>query len=804
VGRKKKKKLKAQYKPKQPKVPEPELSGKEAKIAKIRASMDKLEREYRQGKITKTIYEQMKAEHETKIRKLEQPSFFEKVSIYNVLLILILALSFYIRAILPQGSVFIGDIVRFGGNDPWYHMRLVENTIHNFPHRIMFDPYTHFPYGNSLHFGPLFDQTIAFLALLVGFGSPSQHTIEAVGAYFPAVLGTLVVIPVYVIGREIFDRRVGILSALLVAIMPGQFLSRSLLGFTDHHVAETLLSTLTIMFFLLAVKKANEQELTFEHVLKKDWNALKTPIIFSALAGLMLGCYLLCWVGALLFAFVIAVYVVIQCVVDHMRGKSPEYLCVAGIITFVISLIMVTPLVVQGWGMYSQLHIFSLVAGILAFLILGAISKTMNQRNINRSYYPLGLIGVGIIGIVIVRIINPSLFNSMVGSFHIFHPTGGALTIAEVSSIFYRGGQFSLEQVWYNFPGITPIIPFTSTFFIAIFSMMLVVRHIIKEWRPEDVLLVVWSVIMLFATIGQNRFAYYFVVNVAILSGYFGIKALELGGLGKLYEHFKRRVADTGDVGWFASRYVKWHHVFVVVFVALLLIYPNVNITMGSGPGAARWTGGPNMDWYSALDWMRYNTPDPGLDYYALYEEPASGEAYQYPDSAYGVMSWWDYGHWITRIAHRIPNANPFQAGIGGPGPNGTIRPGACMFFTATNESTANWILDELGSKYVITDIEMATGKFWAMGTFAEGGDVNKYWAKYQVTSPDGSVGWSPEYYKTMVVRLHFFNGENFTSPYGDQIEPLEHYRLVYESPTTVGTIEGREIKYVKIFEYVP
>ncbi|MHC1623322.1 MAG: oligosaccharyl transferase, archaeosortase A system-associated, partial [Candidatus Methanospirareceae archaeon] len=227
-------------------------------------------------------------------------------------------------------------------------------------------------------------------------------------------------------------------------------------------------------------------------------------------------------------------------------------------------------------------------------------------------------------------------------------------------------------------------------------------------------------------------------------------------------------------------------------------------ITMGSGPGAARWTGGPNMDWYNSLDWMRYNTPDPGLDYYALYEAPAPGEVYQYPDSAYGVMSWWDYGHWITRIAHRIPNANPFQSGIGGPGPNDTIIPGACMFFTATDESTANWILDELGSKYVVSDIEMATGKFWAMGTFAAGGDVDKYWEKYQVVLPDGSAGWGPEYYKTMVVRLHFFNGENFTSPYGDQIEPLEHYRLVYESSTTVGTIEGREIRYVKIFEYVP
>ena len=43
-------------------------------------------------------------------------------------------------------------------------------------------------------------------------------------------------------------------------------------------------------------------------------------------------------------------------------------------------------------------------------------------------------------------------------------------------------------------------------------------------------------------------------------------------------------------------------------------------------------------------------------------------------------MSWWDYGHWIEVIGRKIPNANPFQVGIGG----GTNHaPGASTFFTA-------------------------------------------------------------------------------------------------------------------------
>ena len=43
-------------------------------------------------------------------------------------------------------------------------------------------------------------------------------------------------------------------------------------------------------------------------------------------------------------------------------------------------------------------------------------------------------------------------------------------------------------------------------------------------------------------------------------------------------------------------------------------------------------------------------------------------------------MSWWDYGHMITYIAKRIPNANPFQAGVAGPN-------GAAAYFMSQSEN---------------------------------------------------------------------------------------------------------------------
>ncbi len=182
---------------------------------------------------------------------------------------------------------------------------------------------------------------------------------------------------------------------------------------------------------------------------------------------------------------------------------------------------------------------------------------------------------------------------------------------------------------------------------------------------------------------------------------------------------------------------------------------------------------------------MRYNTPDPGLDYYAIYEQPENS-TYPYPETAYGVMSWWDYGHIITYYGRRIPNANPFQAGIGG-GPD--HAPGASTFLIAPTEEGANEVLEKLGingkpgARYVVSNAYMAYAIQPGLRAFT-----------------------------SMEAKLHIFDTNG-----------LSHYRLVHEStpnPYTSGGNAERWFKnvynvlyggnlpvedsgYAKIFEYV-
>ena len=221
-------------------------------------------------------------------------------------------------------------------------------------------------------------------------------------------------------------------------------------------------------------------------------------------------------------------------------------------------------------------------------------------------------------------------------------------------------------------------------------------------------------------------------------------------------------------------------------------------------------------EWHETMAWMRENTPDPGLDYYGTYEMPPPGEKYPYPETAYGVMSWWDYGHIITYWGHRIPNANPFQAGIGG---GEGHAPGASTYLTAQSEEEANRVLDALGvngkpgARYVASNAYMA---YAIQPVFAEWNlDSVGYYTQIQV--PDGGEMTTvtiptEKYYNTMESRLHIYDGNG-----------LKHYRLVHEStpnPHTRGgnmetqykyiynQVYGGNLKieesgYAKLFEYV-
>jgi len=783
---------------------------------------------------------------------------------YGLAMAVVFGIALFLRIYFPYHNIFREGWVSFSETDTYYQMRQVDILARHFPHRMLFDPYFIYPGGANIGFPPFFYLFLSFWAWLFGAGSPTERVIETVGAYLPAILGALVTLPVFFIGKELFNRKTGLLAAALIAILPGQFLWRSMLGFPDYHVAETLFVALITMFLILALKSSRQKGISFGSLRKRDWATLRKPLIYAVLAGVALGLYLLTWVGAGLFILIIFVFAIIQYIMDHLRGKSTDYIGIVGIVSFIIALLMMA----ISWNGYSgwNLGFASLLVGVLAFLALGILSFLMASRNISKFWYPAAVAGLSVIGLGLFYLIDPSLLRSILDKVEVLHPTGGMATIGETKGL-------SISSAWHEF---------TTCFYLALISLAVLVYLVIKEGTSEKTLLLVWSVIMLAATFGQNRFGYYFAVNVALLSAYLPWKLFEFLGFRDVpgyalkagdatdkksekekikqtrkSKHRKRK-AQKGVQGVPASRYFTAKNVYglvALIVVFFVAFYPNIIAAVELAEAVS--PDSVSDDWHESLVWMSdpKNTPDPFQNpdfYYELGERPPSGEGYQYPKSAYGVLSWWDYGYSIIYIAHRIPNANPSQGGA----------PDAALFFTAQDEATGSGVLDRLGARYVIVDSDMAMGKFPAMLVWADK-NIEDFYDVYYIPQGTSLVPqrlYFSAYYQSMCSRLYNFGGEAwvpsqtnviswklqevsdsegnrfqvkvisdtqsfssyeqaqlFLSTHTDYVvvgndpfispvplEKLERYQLIHKSPTTAVTRGNETISVVEIFDYGP
>ncbi len=679
-----------------------------------------------------------------------------------ILLALFFGVSLYLRIALPYARVVSETWIKFSGTDAYYHMRLVDNLLHHFPHRITFDPYTFYPHGTTIPWPPFFDWLIGGIAWLAGLGTPTQHTIDIVGIYTPAILGALVILPVYFIGKAVLNRWVGIIAAGLISIMPGEFLGRSILGYTDHHVAEVLLSSLAMLFLILAIKTAKQHGLSKD----MDWTVkvLTTkPLLYSLLAGVSLWLYLITWVGGLLFIFLIFTYFLVQFIVDHLRGERTIYLAFIGVPVFAIAMLAqpflppTTP---------SPLCLPSLAIAVAGLLVMAGISHLLASRRIKAPYYALSLLLVGILGIAVFYFTMPSFFKEALAHLRlVFAPAGAALTILEVRPILFPQGEFSLSVIWGNF---------TTAFFLSLVSLAMLIYAVVKRGEADKLALVVWSLVILTATLGQRRFAYYLSVNVALLTAYICWLGLEFAGFRESFptpqnvpdrerkKEQRKRKTKARPKGALPNMILGTTIIFLVAFL------PNA---FSAKSVASATVFAPSDAWLESLTWMKHSTPEPFGDYDFYYVKYSTD--FRHPAETYGVMSWWDYGHLITRVAHRPAIANPFQQGANE----------AARFLTCPDETTANQTMLALGARYVVLDLATATTKFHGAAAFANI-PLENFYETYYIPEKGRLkpvILYYPEYFRTMVARLYNFDGasmipdRSLVVAYQEKITPTGH-----------------------------
>ncbi|MDG6249591.1 oligosaccharyl transferase, archaeosortase A system-associated, partial [Methanocalculus sp.] len=622
--------------------------------------------------------------------------------------------------------------------------------------------------------------------------------------------------------------------------------------------------------FIIALLKLKESGVTLS-----DLESLKNPVlIYPALAGFafLLGFYNM--TTMVMFGFIVAVYTLVQMILDHIRKQQSDYLVLTNCVTFLVVILGIIPfgLKLPGFsvGSYSpgSIIVYSLI--IIGTLLLYGISRYLADHP--WYYYPGALAGVSIGSFILGLLVLPTLVGGYISQFTaVFGLQAVVLTVQEAMP-------WRLEMA---------VSTFSWGWILVAGGVVYLLYRIWKQNDAPALFTLIWFILIFLATTRQLRFEYYLASNIALMAAlavggamqFGGRDLLRLTGIERFLAPKEQAVSPEPspevleDVGQKGKKQKKPQKKvtkvespsparsgLLVVTVALALLFGwsglSANIALGS-----HLDGGMNADWKAALQWLGENSPDPGVDYYEIFDTPQMRGVYEYPPEAYGVLSWWDYGHWITFVSKRIPHANPFQRGA----------TTSAQLFMETDGDAATVMLEELGIRYIITDIEMTTGKFWAMATWFDPVNATDHFQTvmlYQESQDSQMLTpvnlYRQSYYQTMIQRLHVFDGsardpgevwvitsipaslagvtgspypviaggETFASaveaqayieeykmsaPAGHradilspemfipstELDALRHIRLVYESPTNMVS-DGGDIRYVKIFEVVP
>ncbi|PSP38609.1 hypothetical protein BRC71_05495 [Halobacteriales archaeon QH_7_65_31] len=609
------------------------------------------------------------------------------------------------------------DGVLFAGNDPWYHYRAVQYTVKHWPFTIGFDPWTGYADGVAVgQFGTLFDQLIATAALIIGLGSPTDQTVQMVHLFAPVAFGALALLPVYVLARGLSDRTGGLVAVLFLSLASGAFLQRSLVGDADHQIAEMFFFAIAAATVAAALRVAMAEKPAFELLAQREFGALRRPLVWGTLSGVALALYVWTWPPAVFFVGLLGIFFALAASLYQARGVSPDHVLFVGAVTGVVfgllTLVTVDVVTIDAvkLSLLQPLFGFGLAAGCG---VLSLLARQWDDRAIDARLYPLGVLGIAVVGLGAFALLLPETFDYFVGQVsRIF-----GYTATQESRTVQEAQPIPLDSVGSQFYQSFGLGLYTAIAGATVAIYRLVVDD---EPRADLLLLLVLFLGMFLAAITQQRFGYYLAVPVAAFTGY---AAAFVFGLVDIRETFAAMEPPTG------------YQLMAILTVLLVVTAPLAvgTLTQQTRDGGvqrynaadvAQLSAGPGevTQWTGTLDWMSENTPEIGaygdgtpsdLAYLDSYDRT---DDFQYDEGEYGTLAWWDYGHWITVLGERIPNANPFQQNAGY----------AANVLLAPDEQTATELLDNGNgeqTRYVMVDYQLGvpgTRKYSAPTAFTD------------------------------------------------------------------------------------
>jgi dolichyl-diphosphooligosaccharide--protein glycosyltransferase len=548
--------------------------------------------------------------------------------------------------------------------DPHIHYRLTKYIVDNgfFSWTNWIDPMSWYPQGYNIPSAilPGLASTAAIfysvanalnLAPAPILSSEIYHPLTADPIFnfciiFPVIMAVLTVIVIYFVGKEIGGKEVGLFSAFFLALS-SPYISRTSLGFFDDETVGIFGILLFIFFFLRSIDTQRP---------------LKTTLTYAIAGGLSLGYLFASWGAA---RYPLGIVLVFVFVLLLLRRYSTR-LFLSYSTTFAVALLLAINVPKLGLSFLTEPTVLA-VAAMFLILFTYEIAKRINNSR-NKMMFILGFWTL-----IILLFIGLASFNLI-----------GELGEKFIHTIFpsERLGESVIQQLVQSVQEHRPTTwgSFYYDLGIGVLFIPIGLFFVIQNPTNRNIFLAVFGLTSIYFAGSMARLSLLMAPAVSILW------ALALVQLVKPFVTIlqsKQKISRRKMR--FRSRVGKEFSAAFIVLMFLLLsvnfVFPTTNssysrvIERANSPTTIAASSLPIRaqvtDWLDTLNWMRGNLPNDAV-----------------------VLSWWDYGYWITTIANKTTLAD-----------NGTVNStqiGKIGEFFMSNETDAMKIAEQYDVTHVL------------------------------------------------------------------------------------------------------
>jgi len=561
--------------------------------------------------------------------ELEQKLKLEKRKTW-ILALSIFVIGFSIR--------YLAHGPRLAALDPWFQYMMAKYVVfeggvpQNYP--LAYYPTGRNPWIQDALFLPYFIGytfkyfvyplvSIAPLSGLLGIsGLPESEVLMKYMIVFPALLGGLSCISLYLVTKEIFSKRIALVAALIYTSIPAA-VSRVWAGFCDKESLASFLIYLSLYLFLKSYKSDPD---------------VKKMSIYAVATGLTFFAAVATWSGGELIAILIFVSTV-----PYFLLKKDTSILIPTTIMTPLGMLLLWLFQAERYPLKGSILGRANFVGIVAITTLSLIFfSTRYLHSKSDKKLSEGKIYTAFLAILIASILAfqlqdavlnlPRMVLNLFGNIlstrytDIYMPT-----VAESQPTHFFGGGNTIIQKfmagdWFGYLNMTIILVPFGIFFIL--------RKMRESLEYSHFLALVWVVgAVLAMRIGQ-RFNFFLAAPSAMFTSYVLIAPFDsakkrIKDIQNRFDKTKKQKSryrmETELTNLTYRRYIL---LFLVLFITFSVMIKGVQSLEGRRSDVP-------APWYEAMMWLKDNTPENSV-----------------------IWSWWDYGYWFQAVAERYSVAD--------------------------------------------------------------------------------------------------------------------------------------------------